>query len=112
MIEASPADKPTVIYTDHSTVGIAKATILSSSAVDRVNLRLVRAYQYIQQFNLQLFHRPGKENRVADALSRLPTRRVASRRAGRFPSPARLDQLRRGPPLSGPLHGPDRRVSG
>ncbi|CEN62173.1 hypothetical protein ASPCAL08811 [Aspergillus calidoustus] len=72
MVEASPE---TVIYTDHSaTVNIAQSTSLSTSNVDRLNLRLVRASQYFHQFrNLRFFHKPGKTHIVPDALSRLPS---------------------------------------
>lgn len=74
MIEACPAELLAVIYTDHSgTVAIAIATSLSSTSLERQNLRLVRASQFIQQFRLKVFHRPGKSNRIADALSRLPS---------------------------------------
>lgn len=40
---------PTVIYTDHSaTVAIATSNSLKSVAVEKLNLRLVRASQFIQ----------------------------------------------------------------
>lgn len=67
--------QPTVVYTDHaSTVGISTQTSINTVALERLNLRLIRASQYIQQFRLQVFHRPGKSNTVADALSRLTTK--------------------------------------
>lgn len=73
MIESSR--QPTVVYTDHaSTVGISTQTSMNTVALERLNLRLIRASQYIQQFRLQVFHRPGKSNTVADALSRLTTK--------------------------------------
>ncbi|KAJ5977319.1 hypothetical protein N7501_000661 [Penicillium viridicatum] len=73
LVEACPTDLPAIIYTDHSsTTGIAKATSLSSISLERQNLRLVRASQFIQQFRLRIFHRPGKTNKIADAFSRLP----------------------------------------
>ncbi|KXG45644.1 uncharacterized protein PGRI_034110 [Penicillium griseofulvum] len=63
---------PVVIYTDHSaTCEIARHTHLGSSAVDKLNKRLIRASQYLSQFNLDIRHRPGKSNLVADGLSRL-----------------------------------------
>ncbi len=37
----------------------------------RLNLRLVRASQFLQQFKLNVRHKPGKEHIVPDALSRL-----------------------------------------
>lgn len=61
-----------IIFTDHSaTTDIARQTTLSSSSTDRMNLRLVRASQYASQFNLDVRWRPGKQNVVPDALSRL-----------------------------------------
>ena len=68
--------RPTVIITDHSAaIGIIKQTTLSSSSVDKVNLRLVRASQYLSQFSLDPYYKPGKEHIVPDALSRLPMKR-------------------------------------
>ena len=37
----------------------------------RMNLRLVRAFQFLSQFNLDVRHKPDKEHIVLDALSRL-----------------------------------------
>ncbi|KAJ5689576.1 hypothetical protein N7462_003968 [Penicillium macrosclerotiorum] len=76
LIEAAPLALPPIIYTDHSsTVAIATSTSLRSASSENLNLRLIRASQYIQQFNLKVFHRPGKTNKTADALSRLPSAR-------------------------------------
>ena len=96
MIEACPAEKPCVIYTDHSAAAdIAKqSSLTTSTSTDRINLRHVRASQYIQQFRLQIFHRPGKSNAIADALSRLPARednRTAN--PTEAPGPGELDTL-------------------
>ncbi|KAJ9490152.1 hypothetical protein VN97_g3108 [Penicillium thymicola] len=66
------AQKPVIFYTDHSAT-IAVATSLRTSSRERLNLRLVRASMYMQQFPIKIFHRPGKTNRIADALSRLPS---------------------------------------
>lgn len=37
----------------------------------RLNLRLVQASQFLQQFKLEVRHKPGKEHIIPDALSRL-----------------------------------------
>ena len=37
----------------------------------RLNLRLVRTSQFLQQFKLKVCHKPGKEHIISDALSRL-----------------------------------------
>ncbi|KAJ5203188.1 hypothetical protein N7449_005267 [Penicillium cf. viridicatum] len=72
LLLAVPTDKPAIVYTDHSaTVNIAVNTNLRSAATENQNLRLVRAAQFIQTFNLKVFHRSGATNKVADTLSRL-----------------------------------------
>lgn len=64
---------PTVIYTDYSvTVQISKQSILNSSSINQLNLYLVCASQYIQQFWIQCHHKPRKNNLIIDALSQLP----------------------------------------
>jgi hypothetical protein len=58
MIEAAPEDLTPVAYTDHiATINLA--TSLVSASPDRLNLRLVRASQYLQQFRLQVHHKAG-----------------------------------------------------
>jgi hypothetical protein len=73
LVEASK--HPTVIWTDHAaTIGIVNQRSLSTTATDRLNLRLIQAAQYAQRFRLELHHKPGKLNTVPDALSRLPSK--------------------------------------
>ena len=68
------ACQPPIIYTDHgAAVGISRQETLSTSSTDKLNLRLVRASEYIQRFNLIIRHKPGKKHIVPDALSRLET---------------------------------------
>ena len=72
MIESN-LKPPVVVYTDHSAaVPISKQTTLNTTSTDKLNLRLVRASQYLSAFNLELRHKAGKSNIVPDALSRLP----------------------------------------
>ena len=70
MAESSPK---TIIYTDYSTaLQIAKQTSLTTSSTAKLNLRLIRASDYIQRFrNLELRHKPGTQHIVPDTLSRL-----------------------------------------
>ena len=70
MVESAPK---TVVYTDHgAALAIAKQTSLTTSSTDKLNLRLVRASDYIQRFrNIEFRHKPGKQHVVPDALSRL-----------------------------------------
>lgn len=72
LLEGGTREKATTIFTDHSAATfIAKQTDLNSSSVEKLNLRLIRASQYLSQFNLQVVYRPGKIHLVPDALSRL-----------------------------------------
>ena len=63
----------THVLTDHSsTVDIATQKSLNTSAAWKMNLRLVRASEFFQRFDkLDVKHKPGKDNLVPDALSRL-----------------------------------------
>ena len=63
---------PTVIYTDHSAaIPISRQTSLTTFSTDKLNLRLIRASQYLSMFNLSVRHKARKTNIVPDALSRL-----------------------------------------
>jgi hypothetical protein len=58
----APDDLTPIAYTDHiATINLA--TSLSSASPDRMNLRLVRASQYLQQFRLLVYHKAGKLHR-------------------------------------------------
>lgn len=73
MIEA--AQLTTIIYTDHSAaVAIVRQTSLNTTSVEKLNLRLIRASEYLQRFRLDIRYKPGKSNIVPDALSRLASR--------------------------------------
>ena len=70
MIESSQAS--TVIYTDHGTsLSIVKQTTLFTTSTDKLNLQLVRAFDYLQRFNLDIQHKSGKQHIVPDTLFRL-----------------------------------------
>ena len=70
MIESS--QHPVRIYTDHgASPVISLQTTLHTTSTERSNLRLVRASEYIQRFNLDIRHKPEKANTIPDALSRL-----------------------------------------
>lgn len=71
MIESTKV-KPFIVYTDHSTaVPISAQTSITSSSTTRLNIRLIRASQYLSAFDIDIHHKDGKANVVADALSRL-----------------------------------------
>ena len=80
-----------VVYTDHSaTVDICKQATLTTTSTVRLNLRLVRASQYLQRFDLDVRHKPGKSNVIPDALSRLPS---TNQHTALPPEHAELDAL-------------------
>ena len=61
----------TIVYIDHdATLNIAKQTTLFTSFIDKLNLRLVRASDYIQRFDLIIRHKSDKLHIVSNALSR------------------------------------------
>src|SRR5438045_8792499 len=67
---AESSKLPVRIYTDHgASLGIAKQSSLETTSAERSNLRLVRASEYIQHFNIELCHKAGKSNTIPDALS-------------------------------------------
>ena len=70
IVESTPK---TIVYTNYgSALFIAKQTTLSTSSTIRLNLRVVRASEYIQRFrNIEFRHKPGAQYIVLDALSRL-----------------------------------------
>ena len=62
-----------VIQTDHSAILdiMRQSSITSISSTICMNVRLIRAAQFLRQFQLDVRHKPGKEHIVPDALSRL-----------------------------------------
>jgi hypothetical protein len=62
----------TILFTDHEfALRIVKQTNLLISSIDRLNLRLIRAFEYIQRFNLIIKHKSDKQHIVSDVLFRL-----------------------------------------
>lgn len=61
------------VQTDHSAILdiMRQNSIVSTTSTMRMNVRLVRASQFLRQFNLDVRHKPGKEHILPDALSRL-----------------------------------------
>ena len=51
---------------------------MTTASTDKLNLRLIRASDYIQRFNVELRHKPGKQHIVPDALSRLASTNTES----------------------------------
>ena len=71
MVESSQF--PVRVQTDHSAILdiFKQSSIVSTTSTMRMNVRLVRASQFLRQFRLDVTHKPGKEHILPDALSRL-----------------------------------------
>ena len=67
------SESPTIVQTDHSAIiEISKQKLITATtSTMRMNVRLVRASQFLSQFRLDIRHKPGKEHIIPDALSRL-----------------------------------------
>ena len=52
-------------------MSIVKQITLTNSNIDKLNLRLMRAFTYLSQFKLNIKYRSSKEHVILDALSRL-----------------------------------------
>ena len=62
----------TIIYINHVIIiEIAHQISLSTISTDKLNLHLIQASQYIQQFKLQIVHKLKKMHLVSNALSQL-----------------------------------------
>ena len=61
--------------------GIVEKTTLQTTSTDRANRRLINASIYLSEYDLQLFHIPGRINTVPNALSRLPAKRTPDEEA-------------------------------
>ena len=78
MIEATTTGV-TIIYTDHAAaVGIVRQSSMNTTSTEKLNLRLIRASEYLQRFRIEVRHKPGKTNIIPDALSRLASRSYRS----------------------------------
>ena len=89
LVESSRAH--VIIQTDHSAILdiLQQSSITSTTSTMRLNLQLVRASQFLQQFKLDVRLKSGKEHIIPDALSR-----VASANVGQAdPSYSELDAL-------------------
>ena len=61
-----------VIFIDHViNTFISKQTIMNSNNIDKLNLRLIRAFTYFFQFKIEMKYKSNKEHIIFDALSRL-----------------------------------------
>ena len=66
------------MYTNHSaTIRIFKQTFLKIISTDKLNLQLVQASQYIQNFHLQIFHKSEKIYLISDTFSQLSNKALS-----------------------------------
>jgi hypothetical protein len=64
--------KSTILFIDHeSALRIVKQTSLFTFFIDRLNLRLIRVFEYIQRFNVIINYKSDKQHIVSNALFRL-----------------------------------------
>ena len=61
----------TIVYTDYAAIVlIAQQTNpTTTTATDKLNLCIIQASKYLQQFNLDVCHKPGKTHIIPNALS-------------------------------------------
>ena len=52
-------------------IAIVRQTSLTTSFMNKLNLCLIQAAAYIQQFQLKIHHKSDKQNTVSDAFSKL-----------------------------------------
>ena len=71
--------KSIIVYTDHDVaLGLVKQITLITTSTNKLNLRLIRVFDYIQRFNLKFRHKLEKQHIVLNALSRLASDNVNS----------------------------------
>lgn len=79
--------------TDHSSiVDISRQKLITATtSTMKMNVRLIRASQFLSQFSLNIRHKPGHLNVIPDVLSRLPSSNIPS--VGLDPDFNELDAL-------------------
>ncbi len=61
-----------ILFMDHESIlKIVKQISLTTISIDKLNLRLIRVFEYIQRFNVIIKHKSNKHHVVSNALSRL-----------------------------------------
>jgi hypothetical protein len=64
--------KSIILFTNHEiALSITKQTSLVITFIDKLNLRLIWVFEYIQRFNVIIKHKSDKQHIVSNALSRL-----------------------------------------
>lgn len=61
-----------IIYTNYkAAVKINRQESLFTSFTNKLNFRIIKTFEYIQKFNLIIWHKSGKKHIISDALFRL-----------------------------------------
>ena len=78
MVESS--QYKVIIQIDHSAILdiIRQSSITTTTLTLRLNMRLIRASQFLRQFRLNIRYKPSKDHIVLDALSRLASANIIS----------------------------------
>lgn len=67
-----------IIYTNHNTLRkIVKSRLLKTLSIDKLNLRFVKVFKYVQRFNLIIRHKFDKFYTISNALSRLSNESIS-----------------------------------
>lgn len=76
IIESSKSN--IIIQTDHSAIIniLHQLSIISTTSTMRLNIRLVRASQFLQQFKLDVCYKPGKDHIIPDVSSHLASANI------------------------------------
>ena len=75
------AKTSTIVYTDQAAIVLIawQTNLTTTTATDKLNLRIIQALKYLQQFNLNIRHKPGKTHIIPDTLSRLASHKETTR---------------------------------
>lgn len=66
-----------VVYIDHNIIfDIAKQISLTITFIDKLNLRLVRAFDYLQRFNFDFYYKLNKQHIVLNVLFKLTSTNI------------------------------------
>ena len=67
----------TIIYIDYNAIlNITKQTLLFIIFINKFNLQLIKAFDYLQRFNLNIYYKLNKQHIVFDALFKLTSTNI------------------------------------
>ncbi|RKF84054.1 hypothetical protein GcM3_002026 [Golovinomyces cichoracearum] len=92
MIEAS--ELPVIFYTDHaSTKGISSQTSLHTTFLEKLNIKLIKTFEYLQRFKPDVRYKAGRENVILDAILRLKVKQKIADQISTNPNYSELDAI-------------------